>query len=194
MIEFSCRQCGKELKVDDSKAGLRGKCPRCSSIIIVPEASTSTNEPIFVDGDNFFSDDDLNKLYKQFTKKFEKYIYGFRITTEKRGDCARFELATGDKRSQLVWMFDFKSKDGESLLGIYSIVGKISLMESAVRALQSVDAFGPYGISLDDDNKLILTTMAKIKNLDQETFNNSVVMVATKADELEEAIFGVDKL
>jgi hypothetical protein len=67
-------------------------------------------------------------------------------------------------------------------------------MESAVRALQSVDSFAPYGISLDENNRLILTTIIKISNLDQELFDRTVVMVATKADELEELIFGVDKL
>jgi hypothetical protein len=67
-------------------------------------------------------------------------------------------------------------------------------MESAVHALRSVDAFAPYGIRLDEDNQLVLTVSAKTSNLDQELFNRSIVMVASKADELEETLFGVDKL
>lgn len=194
MIEFQCRQCGKELKVDRSKIGLRGKCPNCSSILVVPNVSSSGNQLIFVENDDFFADKRLNTFYKQFFAKFEKAIYSHQITTEKRGDCARFEFATGLRRSQLVWLINFKNDKDESCVGIFSIVGKITLMNSAVHALQRVDMFAPYGISLDDENQLILTASMKVSNLDQELFDRSVVMVATKADELEEALFGVDKL
>lgn len=194
MIEFNCRQCGNELTVDDSKAGLRGKCPRCSSIIVVPSVSTPNNQLIFVDDDNFFSDDTLNDFYKQFLQSFESYIYNHQILTEKWGDCARFEIATGSGRSQIVWLMNFKGNEGESWVGIFSIVGKITLMESAVHALRNVDVFAPYCIRLDDTNQLILTVSAKISNLDQDLFNRSIAMVASKADELEETLFGVDKL
>ena len=61
-------------------------------------------------------------------------------------------------------------------------------------ALRSVDAFAPYGLRLDEDNQLVLTVSAKTSSLDQELFNRSIVMVASKADELEETLFGVDKL
>lgn len=194
MIEFSCHQCGNELSVDDSKAGLRGKCPRCSSIIVVPPVSAPSNQLIFVDDDNFFADHSLNKLYKQFLKLLEDSIYSHQVSTEKWGDCARFEIATGSGRSQLVWLINFKDDAGESWVGIFSIVGTIKTMESAVHALRNVDAFAPYGISLDEQNQLVLTVSTKISNLDQGLFNRSIVMVASKADELEETLFGVDKL
>lgn len=193
MIEFSCRQCGNELRVDDSKAGLRGKCPRCSSIIVVPSVSTPINQLIFVDDDNFFSDNTLNKFYKHFLKLREDLIYSHQVSTEKWGDSARFEIATGNYRSQLVWLFNFKT-DNESWVGIFSIVGKITLMDSAVHALRSVDAFAPYCIRLDETNQLTLSVNAKVSNLDQELFDRSILMVAAKADELEETLFGVDNL
>ena len=85
MIEFSCRQCGNELSADDSKAGLRGKCPRCSSIIVVPSVSILSNQLIFVEDDNFFSDDSLNKLYKQFLETLENSIYSHQVSTERWG-------------------------------------------------------------------------------------------------------------
>jgi DNA-directed RNA polymerase subunit RPC12/RpoP len=194
MIEFSCRQCGKELKVDDSKAGFRGKCPKCSSIIVVPDASTSGQEMIFVDDDNFFSDKELNKFYKQFLKKYEEIIYTHQIESAKWGDCARFEIITGSRRSQLVWMMIFNDDNNESYVIIFSLVGKIRMMESAIHALRSVDKFAPYSLSLGDDNQLVLTSRAKISNLDQDLFDSTVIMVAKKADELEESLFGVDKL
>jgi hypothetical protein len=38
MIEFACDGCGKKLKVDDGKAGKRGKCPYCGDTIFIPQA------------------------------------------------------------------------------------------------------------------------------------------------------------
>lgn len=194
MIDFRCRQCDNELHVDASRAGSRGKCPRCSSIIVVPNVSSLDNQLIFVDDDNFFADKNLNELYKKFLESLGELIYTHRVSTEKWGDCARFEILTGGRRSQLVWLMNFKNSDNESFVSIFSIVGKIRLMESAVHALKSVDAFSPYVVSLDDDNSLRLTANSKINNLDQDLFNRSIIMVASKADELEEELFGVDKL
>jgi DNA-directed RNA polymerase subunit RPC12/RpoP len=37
MIKFSCNKCGHKIGVKDEMAGKRGKCPECSSIIVVPE-------------------------------------------------------------------------------------------------------------------------------------------------------------
>ena len=37
MIEFTCSQCGKKLKVGDEAAGKRGKCPQCAAMIPVPQ-------------------------------------------------------------------------------------------------------------------------------------------------------------
>ncbi len=36
MIRFRCDGCGKHLKVADSLAGKRGKCPRCGAVVNVP--------------------------------------------------------------------------------------------------------------------------------------------------------------
>lgn len=40
MIRFSCKHCGHIINVDDKHSGGRGKCPKCSRIITVPDKST----------------------------------------------------------------------------------------------------------------------------------------------------------
>lgn len=191
MIEFSCRQCGNELKVDDSKVGRRGKCPRCASIIVVPD--TSTNQLIFVDNDKFFSDKKLNQLYTDFLQLREDLICAHRVLNEESRDKARFEIIIGNGRTQLVWLDNYKVEDGESLVVIYSVVGEITLMESAIHALRSVDICAPYCIGLSKENYLFLSSMAKITTLDIELLDRTILMVAVKADELEETLFGIDK-
>ena len=37
MIEIKCSKCGKGFRVDDNKAGKKGKCPSCGTMIHIPE-------------------------------------------------------------------------------------------------------------------------------------------------------------
>jgi len=194
MIEFSCQQCGNELKVSDSKAGARGKCPKCNSILTVPIVSTPSHQLIFVDDDNFFSDKKLNRLYKGFIDTRGSILYGHRVSTEKWGDSARFEIATSSGRSQLVWLINFFTEDQDSWVSIFSYVGEITTTDEAVHALRSVEPFAPYNIRLDEDNHLVLNASARISNVDQELFDRTLIMVACKADELEKTLFGRDTL
>ena len=41
-ISFTCAQCGAALKVDQTKAGKSGRCPRCGASIRAPEASSES--------------------------------------------------------------------------------------------------------------------------------------------------------
>ena len=39
MIKFACPSCSKSMRVDDSYAGKKGKCPKCGNTLEVPEQS-----------------------------------------------------------------------------------------------------------------------------------------------------------
>ncbi len=54
-IKFQCVECGCEIKVPDSAAGKRGKCPQCSVVNDVPK-------PIEVSGDDDFFDFILSEV------------------------------------------------------------------------------------------------------------------------------------
>jgi len=43
MIEFPCLNCGKYLRVSDTKAGKKGKCPGCGNILHVPPATAASD-------------------------------------------------------------------------------------------------------------------------------------------------------
>ena len=40
MIQFRCEGCGHKISGQDKHAGKRGKCPKCGSVVVVPEKST----------------------------------------------------------------------------------------------------------------------------------------------------------
>lgn len=44
MIEFTCFNCGKKLRVRDEAAGKRGHCPQCETVIQVPQAPSRRTE------------------------------------------------------------------------------------------------------------------------------------------------------
>jgi len=44
-IEFSCSQCDKPLRVPDSSAGKKAKCPACGALMPVPLSSTPVAAP-----------------------------------------------------------------------------------------------------------------------------------------------------
>jgi len=46
MIEVTCENCGKHLRVKDEFAGKKGKCPGCQTLLTVPEYYTLDLPPI----------------------------------------------------------------------------------------------------------------------------------------------------
>lgn len=57
-IQFKCESCGKALKVDDSKAGKRVKCPGCQDVITIPQPLEAEEEKDEFDFGSSQDDDD----------------------------------------------------------------------------------------------------------------------------------------
>ncbi len=63
-ISFTCKACGRPLRVKDSLAGRTGKCPGCGNSILVPDDRARPAEPPARDrrqddfGDDFYTDTD----------------------------------------------------------------------------------------------------------------------------------------
>jgi len=45
MITFACGKCGRQFKLDDSKAGKRGECPDCGETVHIPQATAQPVAP-----------------------------------------------------------------------------------------------------------------------------------------------------
>lgn len=191
MIKFNCRICGKEFTVDESKIGMRGKCPKCSSIIIVP--ATSNDQLVLLEDTQFFEDSELNDLYEHFLQSQEGIIHNHQILNEHSETVAKLEIITDIGRSQLIFISSFLDEHGETWVGVFSNIGEITEKDSAILALRNVDKFAPYCLSLEDDNRLLLTAAHRVSNLDNTTFEQMLMMIAHKADSLEEGIFGIDR-
>ncbi|MGM0608259.1 MAG: hypothetical protein ACQESN_08180 [Thermotogota bacterium] len=190
MIEFFCDICGIRHKVDDVKAGQRGKCPNCNAVITVPEASQSGI--IFDEEELICKDSDLQQVYDFIVKS-----YGDRIVrhTIFPNDILLFELPVDKlaKRTQSVYLAKFYI---EMLLAnkfaIYSEVGEITMDEAAVFAIRLANQ-SPFGqIVLDDNNIMGVRMLIDIEKDLQEIFT-CMLEIAVLADKLEEQIFNWDK-
>lgn len=189
MITFSCSSCREKFEVDNSQAGLMGKCPHCGYMMRVPQQSSNIFQ-IFR-GDQYFRDKLLNKLYVDFLKSHEKIIK--HQTMGEREDSVVIELRTQNGRTQLIVVSKFQQGEIPCVI-LASQIGKIKFNETAVEALRSVDIFSMYTISLDDDNQLWVSNMRILANLTAAEFAFSIINIASFADEMEDDIFGVDNL
>ncbi len=44
-MQVTCSNCQSKIRVPDSAAGKKGKCPKCGNVIAIPELDTTTDEP-----------------------------------------------------------------------------------------------------------------------------------------------------
>ncbi len=44
VIKFSCKNCGQKISVPDVHAGKKGKCPKCKTIVIVPQVKSAADD------------------------------------------------------------------------------------------------------------------------------------------------------
>jgi hypothetical protein len=83
-IQFRC-QCGREISVDESLIGRRGKCPRCNTILIVPhsngerasEAVAAAEAPLANDALVVFEmrrEDGRNRPYQVMRRSAKSYL------------------------------------------------------------------------------------------------------------------------
>jgi len=186
VIEFSCNACAKEYQVNDDKAGKRGKCPNCGSIMVVPEHSTT--EMIFDESQMSVRNPQLQEIFDTIQSLCSESILKQFVID---GDVVALQIQTGEfgSRSQLVAMT--VSGDDEAHLIIQSNVGVVSELSSLETALRCANARAVMNVSIDDDNQLMVRMLTEIDRSPTEQMLN-VIMVAVFADGLEEVIFGWD--
>ncbi len=127
MIKFHCENCGQRFKVSDTSAGKKGRCPKCKSIVVVPEIQTPSSSVQQKDsGDlkvsSINSAYDLNILdVPQKERVQDESMNQYKV--EEGIETTETELA--DKR-KLPWIVDIflypTSTPGLTNLGIFIIV------------------------------------------------------------------------
>ena len=190
LIKFECPSCSREFRVEQHRAGERGRCPGCGSIFKVPKSSIDTFESI---GDVIFESKKMNELYQKFLEEHEDIVIqevGGRGKLS--GKMILLELATDIGRSQLVSLA-VMGEDDEEYVWIRSNVGEILDDEDYLIALRIADeTINTFSLAVNEDHEMFVRCFRKLKNFDGEEFSSSIVELAIFADQLEEKLLGSD--
>jgi hypothetical protein len=184
--------CGNEMNVDDSMRGKRGKCPKCKSLILVPEFTE--DEMIFDDEDIYGTYAETKLLYDQLNLKYKKRIDYIRINSfEDNNDCMTdsitLTLKTGkyNERTQTVMMCTMQEGENPARdMLIWSSVGDIYILDDIdypdiLRLIRDPK----INIYINDDDVLQVHAIGSLSNDEIERTSDLIVNVAVIADLLE---------
>jgi len=192
-IEFKCPFCDNEMSVDSARKGHRGKCPRCNHIITVPEQSESEME--FFDGNNFFEDGHLNKLFAQFLEDNEDEIISQQIN--RKESSMYLHIRTPGGRSQLVKFGIWTDEDDEKYLAALSVIGEVTNSDDFFKLLGlsvGASAFPTFALRLNEGSKTFFLNCAyRLKDIDHKAFHDMTIKLARRADAFEREVLGVDE-
>lgn len=186
IIEFNCPFCDNEMIVDSARSGERGKCPRCSSIIAVPEHME------FFYGDNFFEDEHLNELLPKFLEENESFISDLHV----RRNTISFNMK----------MLTSAQRQNISLSIVEDSVGKWLLSTSLIAIDPAEDKFLKLlGLSLSDicgprfalklsknqegENLFRLACEYRLKDIDYDALGDMTTRLTALANDFESVVF-----
>lgn len=189
MIDFRCPSCSRNYSVPDNRAGERGKCPGCGNIMFVPTRSESNF--LFEQRELTCTDPDLQVFYNSIVANLRSQIRQHRIVD---GDQLFFEVATGNGRTQLVYVSSmFDERLNKKRFFVLSLVGATTEPLCALITLRVAGIFRQVNFSINDSDEIEVVFIA---DLDESTDKLwlDMLLVARAADKLEEALFGWDRL
>ena len=134
MIEFHCKNCGRQFNVLDTHAGKTGKCPNCASIIAVPgieSPCTVTRQSSLAEPETGSQNSvyDLTLLDIPPKNKIQEQpasqTNGCKKSAESQQELTAEEIES-TTRQKLPWLIDFflypTSKAGIIILGIVVVI------------------------------------------------------------------------
>ncbi|MFC1676405.1 hypothetical protein ACFL3G_05005 [Planctomycetota bacterium] len=127
IVKFNCENCNRTIRVSKKHAGKKGKCPKCKSIIVVPQGNLADTKEPDLDPSLF----DIQPKENNTVDEQLRVLYGGRTEPEQT------QQAT---RRRLPWLIDIllypTGKPGLIILGI--IIGLPLLIKLLTRVMQYV--------------------------------------------------------
>ena len=194
MITFNCQGCGVELVVPDEKQGKKGKCPKCKTIIIVPEPFDKTSlhdKTTKVSIKDKRLKDLLDYLFNE-----SSFVTVDKSIADEEHVNFRIVLSEGTTvRSQAVGVTLFHSEgtsEREDYIVIMSQIGKIVETSQALTLLRACQTMLGYGAMLTEDMVAWVKCDLALSNCSKEEFAKMIFQVALSADTLENVFFDWD--
>jgi DNA-directed RNA polymerase subunit RPC12/RpoP len=185
MIEFSCNNCGRSLKVPDERAGAKGRCPTCKAILVVPKAA----EPVrAVEGERCRSPE-LNSLYDYIVGQSGLELAEHCVV---EGDKLALEIITENQRRQRISVFMFDDSDLGSCLCAVSPIGNLEKEDLAEAILRAAYFAVGVKVCLSPDGLILALVEQPVTIFKPTEFTALIKKVALLADRLEDSLFSWD--
>lgn len=186
MIEFTCKQCGRSLKVPDERAGAKGRCPTCKSEVVVPAKATPTRPPA---SHERCKSPEMNALYDFLLNQSGLVLADHRVV---EGDKLVLELVTDNNRRQGISVFLFDDPELGSCLCAVSRIGNLAREELAEVILRTAYFAVGIKVCLSPDGLILALVERPVATYDQAEFSFMIQKVALLADRLEDSLFNWD--
>lgn len=193
-MKVTCESCTNVMNVDESMRGKRGKCPKCKSLILVPE---------YDEDSLIFDDENLCGYYEQtrnivdfLNTAFAKKILRLSVNTEKREDNTYYDgiiltIKTGEylSRTQTGIIISELNSENVHTLYVSTSVGDVSHFseDDYVTILKNVDS-PRISVNLDSDDTLKLRSYLRSTINTLEDDCNLIISVLEFADVIEEKL------
>jgi hypothetical protein len=185
MIEFTCDNCGRSLRVPDERGGAKGRCPTCKTILLVPQAAAPVRK---AEGERCRTPE-LNTLYDYIVAQSDLELAEHCVV---EGDKLAFEVVTENQRRQRISVFTFDDPDLGSCLCAVSPIGNLEKEDLAEAILRA--AYFAVGVKtcLSPDGLILTLVERPLANFDPAEFAVMIKKVALLADRLEDSLFSWD--
>lgn len=189
MIRFSC-VCGKTLAADSRHAGRKSTCPRCKRSVEVPfpPDPPAGSEAVPLRPAGKCRHPRLDEFYAAVLSERGEAIDHHEVDGGR--PTIRFRLPP--HRRQSIRLDVVRDEKGRELLAVESEIGTVTTFEETAKALQMNRKLEGGRLFLDDTQLLLIEARARLEELDRREVLAMVDEVSRRADEFEEALFGID--
>jgi hypothetical protein len=195
MINFKCKTCGNEMEAEESRKGMKGKCPVCSTVIIVP---AHCQRSLIFDEDRTGHNETLvqnlvRKVHEKHGDKIIKYnvlkedAIAFQLRTDSHGERSQWVSVSIEPRIQN--LFEHKS------VVVSSRVGDLGFVEDKnglIELIKTVDSFHFLNLHINKSDEAEVVFRGPFTTTNVSVVADMIALVAHCADNLE-CLTGTDK-
>jgi DNA-directed RNA polymerase subunit RPC12/RpoP len=197
MINFKCKTCGNEMEAEDSRKGMKGKCPVCGTVIIVP--AHSQRSLIFDEDRTGYTENIVQNLVRKVHEKHGDKIINYSVVRDKE-DAVVFKFRTDshDERSQSVSIFvesPIQNLSEHKSVVVCSKIGDLSFIEDKsglIELIKTVDSFHFLNLHINKNDEAEVVFRGPFTTTNVSVVADMIALVAHCADNIESRA-GTDK-
>ena len=197
MINFTCKTCGNEMEAEDSRKGMKGKCPLCNTGMTVP--AYSQRSLIFDEDRTGHGETIVQNLVRKVHEKHGDKIIKYSVVKDKE-NAISFQLRTDSHGERSQWVSVFIEPPIQNLFEHKSVVvsskiGELSFIEDKdglIELIKTVDSFHFLNLHINKNDEAEVVFRGPFTTTNVSVLADMIELVADCADNIE-SLTGTDK-